>query len=118
MNIKSNILFRIYLVGGFCTLFGVAVLAKVFMIQTDKKHNWKAMSDNLTRDTFDIIAERGNIYSADDKLLATSVPFFELHIDFASKAMTQEIFNKNVDSLAYYMTKKLAKIHIKPIVNN
>ncbi|HNI32234.1 MAG TPA: penicillin-binding protein [Chitinophagales bacterium] len=109
MNIKSNILFRIYLVGGFCTLFGVAVLAKVFMIQTDKKHNWKAMSDNLTRDTFDIIAERGNIYSADDKLLATSVPFFELHIDFASKAMTQEIFNKNVDSLAYYMTKKIGK---------
>lgn len=109
MNIKSNILFRIYLIGGLCSLFGVAVLGKVYQIQTDKKHNWKVLADSLTTNFFDIKAERGNIYSADDKLLATSVPYFELHIDFASKAMTNEIFNRNVDSLAYYMFKKFAK---------
>ena len=62
------------------------------------------MADSLTTNVFSINAERGNIYSADDKLLATSVPYFELH-DFASKAMTQTIFNRNVDSLAFYMWK-------------
>lgn len=105
MNIKSNILFRIYLVGGLCTLFGVVVLGKVYQIQTDKEHHWKALADSLTTKYFDVTAERGNIYSADDKLLATSVPYFELHIDFASKAMTNEIFKRNVDSLAFYMWK-------------
>lgn len=105
MNIKSNILFRIYLVGGLCTLFGVAVLGKVYQIQTDREHHWKSLADSLTTNYFDVKAERGNIYSADDKLLATSVPYFELHIDFASKAMTSEIFKRNVDSLAFYMWK-------------
>lgn len=105
MNIKSNILFRIYLVGALCSLFGVAVLGKVYLIQTDKKNNWKEQADSSTTRFFDVSGERGNIYSADDKLLATSVPFFELHIDFASKAMTKEIFDRNVDSLAYYMWK-------------
>ena len=105
MNIKSNILFRIYLIGGLCTLFGVAVLGKVYQIQTYKHGYWKSLADSLTTNYFDVTAERGNIYSADDKLLATSVPYFELHIDFASKAMTNEIFKRNVDSLAYYMWK-------------
>ncbi len=105
MNIKTSILFRVYLLGAFCALFGVAVLGKVYMIQTDKKNNWKAMADSLNTKVFSIPAERGNIYSADDKLLATSVPYFELHIDFGSSAMTDEIFNRNVDSLAHYMWK-------------
>jgi cell division protein FtsI (penicillin-binding protein 3) len=109
VNIKSNILFRIYLIGGLCSLFGVAVLGKVYQIQNDKVHNWKRLADSLTTNYFDVKAERGNIYSADDKLLATSVPYFELHIDFASKAMTDEIFKKNVDSLAFYMWKHFYK---------
>ena len=109
MNIKSNILFRIYLIGGLCSLFGVAVLGKVYHIQTYKQGYWKSLADSLTTNYFDVKAERGNIYSADDKLLATSVPYFELHIDFASKAMTDEIFKKNVDSLAFYMWKHFNK---------
>jgi cell division protein FtsI (penicillin-binding protein 3) len=109
VNIKSNILFRIYLIGGLCSLFGVAVLGKVYHIQTYKQGYWKSLADSLTTNYFDVKAERGNIYSADDKLLATSVPYFELHIDFASKAMTDEIFKKNVDSLAFYMWKNFNK---------
>ncbi len=109
MNIKSNILFRIYLIGAICSLFGIAVLGKVYQIQTYKHGYWKSLADSLTTNIFEIPAERGNIYSADDKLLATSVPYFELHIDFGSKAMTDEIFNKNVDSLAYYMHLNFGK---------
>src|SRR3954471_11720837 len=105
MNIKSNILFRIYFVGALCCLFGIGVLGKAYLIQTYKHNYWKSLADSLTTAIFEIPAERGNIYSADDKLLATSVPFFELHIDFASKAMTGEIFQRNIDSLAYYMWK-------------
>jgi len=109
LNIKSNILFRIYLIGALCTIFGIAVLGKVYQIQTYKHGYWKSLADSLTTNVFEIPAERGNIYSADDKLLATSVPYFELHIDFGSKAMTDEVFKNNVDSLAYYMHLVFAK---------
>ncbi len=103
MNVKSNIILRIYIVGAICVLFGAAVLGKIFYIQTYQNSYWKSLADSLTTEIFEIPAERGNIYSADDKLLATSIPYFELHVDFASKAMKDAIFNKNVDSLAYYM---------------
>lgn len=85
------------------------MLGKAYQIQTYKNGYWKSLSDSLTTNHFDVIAERGNIYSADDKLLATSVPYFELHIDFGSKAMTEEIFKRNVDSLAFYMWKYFNK---------
>lgn len=109
MNIKTNILLRIYLVAFVCLAFGLAVLGKVYYIQNNTARDWKAMSDSLSTKFFDVPAERGNIYSADDKLLATSIPFFELHIDFGSSAMSDEIFNRNVDSLAYYMWKHFAQ---------
>ena len=109
MNVKSNILFRIYLIGALCLIFGVAVLGKVYQIQTDDNHHWKTLADSLTTKLFDVTAERGNIFSADDKLLATSVPYFDLYVDFGSKAMSQEIFDRNVDSLAFYMWKYFNK---------
>ncbi len=113
MNIKSNILLRIYLIGAICTLFGIAVLGKIYIIQTEDNGKWKTLADSSNIKKFDINAERGNIYSADDKLLATSVPYFVLHVDFRSQAMTQEIFQRNVDSLAYYMWKQFGKLSVK-----
>ncbi|MCB0507593.1 MAG: transpeptidase family protein [Bacteroidetes bacterium] len=110
MNVKSNILLRVYLVAGLCLLFGVIVLGKIYEIQTYKNGYWKSLADSLTTNYFDVKAERGNIYSADDKLLATSIPYFDLHVDLASSAMTQEIFRNNVDSLAYYMSKYIGKL--------
>lgn len=109
MNIKSNILLRIYLIAAFCALFGIAVLGKIYQIQTYKNGYWKTLADSLTTNYFSIKAERGNIYSADDKLLATSIPYFDLHIDFGSTAMSDAIFQRNVDSLAFYMAKYLKK---------
>ena len=108
MNIKTNILLRIYFVAFICLLFGAAVLGKVYYVQNYKGDYWKAMADSLSTQIFEVPAERGNIYSFDDKLLATSVPYFELHIDFGSKAMTDDVFQKSVDSLAFYMWKSFA----------
>jgi cell division protein FtsI (penicillin-binding protein 3) len=101
MNIKTNILFRIYIVIGCIILFAVAILGKALHVQTYKNGYWKNISDSLNTRTFAIPAERGNIFSADDRLLATSLPFFNLHIDFGSDAMSKELFEKNIDSLAF-----------------
>ncbi|MCB9032723.1 MAG: transpeptidase family protein [Chitinophagales bacterium] len=109
MNIKTNILLRVYFIGLICAVFGIAIIFKVYSIQSYKGHYWKNLADSLSTKIFDIEAERGNIYSADDKLLATTIPYFELRCDFASTAMTDEIFDKNVDSLAYYMAKYFGK---------
>lgn len=108
MNIKTNILLRIYFVGTVCLLFGVAVLAKVYHVQNYKNNYWANMADSLFTKIFDIEAERGNIYSADGELLATTVPYFDVYVDFDSSAMSDELFKKNIDSLSLFFstTKK------------
>jgi cell division protein FtsI (penicillin-binding protein 3) len=86
-------------------VFGAAVIGKAYKIQTERNGYWSALADSLSTDLVSIPAERGNIYSADDRLLATSLPSFEIRMDLASEAMTDEIFNENVDGLARKMAE-------------
>ncbi len=109
MKIKEKILLRIYFVFLLMFVSGAAVLWKVYQIQNYKEDFWlKKSAENNSR-LFTITGERGNIFSHDGNLLATSYPFFDLFVDFGSKAMTPEIFNANVDSLAIYMAKYFGK---------
>jgi len=102
-DIKGRIILRMYAMLAMVVIMGVAVLVKGYSIQAYKDGYWKRVADSLTTSLKVMPAERGNIYSADDCLLATSMPYFDLHIDFGSDAMTEETFDKNVDSLAWYM---------------
>ena len=47
-----------------------------------------------------IEAVRGNIYATDGSLLATSIPIYEVRFDPNADAISQELFNEKVDSLA------------------
>lgn len=104
MTVKKNILVRVSIIGIICALFGFATIAKVYVVQTSRDGHWRSMADSLTTKSFKIPAERGNIYSSENELLATTLPFFDLYVDFGSSAMTDELFKKNVDSLAYYLS--------------
>jgi len=101
MNIRANILLRVYLAFGLIVLFALAVLLRLGDVQFIQGKKWKAMADSLSTKEFEIEAARGNIYSIDGSLLATSVPEYELRMDlFAGGIQKDEIFNSKVDSLA------------------
>lgn len=103
MKIKTNILLRIYFVYGLIIMSAAAVLIKIYYIQNYKDDYWIKKSQELSTKMVAIPGERGNIYTYDENLLATSIPFFDLYVDFGSDGMTKELFNANVDSLAIYM---------------
>lgn len=103
MEVKNDILWRVYLVYIFMCLFGVAVIAQVFRLQFVQGKYWRNKADSLTTAYKNIEAIRGNIYAADGSLLATSIPIFEVRMDTRAGAVTSELFNKNVDSLAFRM---------------
>jgi cell division protein FtsI (penicillin-binding protein 3) len=54
---------------------------------------------------FNIEPNRGNIYDINGQMLATSVPLFEIRMDAASPNIPDSIFNENVDSLAFYLSR-------------
>jgi cell division protein FtsI (penicillin-binding protein 3) len=100
MKIKTNILLRIYFVFGIISVAGVLVLWKAFSIQQYKDGYWEHKAEAMNTRHFSLPAERGNIYSADERLLATSLPYFDVYMDLGTDGMTQVMFDDNIDALS------------------
>lgn len=100
MEIKKDILWRVYLIYFIICLFGVAIISKICIIQFSEGDKWRAQAESFSTKVFEIEAVRGNIYDANGSLLATSLPYFEVGMDVNTDAITKETFNENVDSLS------------------
>lgn len=104
MNIRKDIIIRVYVTYLILALVAVAIFARAVQIQFFQGDRWKQMSDSLTTDFIDVEAGRGNIFSSDGSLLATSLPEYELRMDLMTESLTKEIFDEKVDSLAYELS--------------
>ncbi|WP_304068137.1 penicillin-binding protein [Pedobacter glucosidilyticus] len=102
MNIRTNILLRVYAAFGVIVLFAFAVIAKMVHVQVVQGDKYRAMADSLSTKYVEVEAARGNIYSADGSLLATSVPEYEIRMDLLAGGIKEDkVFYEKVDSLAY-----------------
>jgi len=101
MNIRTDILLRVYVAFGLIVLLAFAVLYKLYTVQFVQGEKWKGMADSLSTRFFNVEAVRGNIYSVDGSLLATSVPEYEIRMDMMAAGIEKdEEFFEKVDSLA------------------
>lgn len=104
MENKSIIIRRSFFVYALVAIGMIAVLLRVLQIQVVQGAQWREKSEKLTIDYRTIEAARGNIYAVDGSLLATSVPKYEVRFDPNADAITDEIFNENVDSLSFLLS--------------
>ena len=81
-------------------LFGLAVMVKAVLIQVVEGDYWREKAENLTTVYRDIEAVRGNIYSDDGSMMATSVPIYEVRMDLNADGLKNEVFNSEIDSLS------------------
>jgi cell division protein FtsI (penicillin-binding protein 3) len=108
MTIRSNILIRVYLAFGMILLLAGAVVVQLYRVQIVQGKKWKSMQQSMSTQYQTVEAARGNIFSVDMNLLATSVPEYELHMDmYAAGIADDHVFNEKVDSLAM----KLAQLY-------
>jgi cell division protein FtsI (penicillin-binding protein 3) len=104
LEIKKDILWRVYLCFLFIVLLGLFVIGKAFYIQRIQGSFWRSEGDSLHLKYLPIDAERGTIYSEDGNMLSTSVPVFDVYVDFGAEGLREKNgkrFNDNVDSLSY-----------------
>lgn len=111
MALKKNENTRIYIVFFGMLFVCVGIFARLSVIQFRDGETWRAKADSMTVKTERIPANRGNIYSADGSLLATSIPKYTIYFD--PYAPSEESFEKNIkafsDSLSrYYIKNKSA----------
>jgi len=102
VNFKDEVLVRIYVILALIIMpvAGVLVYRTVEIAVIDQAKYQKLGEDYFKVRT--VTAERGNVYSRNDNLLATSVPYFSLHFDpFVAPPKT---YYKNIDSLAYLLS--------------
>jgi cell division protein FtsI (penicillin-binding protein 3) len=106
MSIRTNILLRVYLAFGLILLFAAAVVVQLYRVQFVQGKKWKAMSSSRSTQYQTVEAARGNIFSVDMSLLATSVPEYELHMDMLAAGIADDrTFNEKVDSLALKLSR-------------
>ena len=101
MGNKKVILSRVYLVYFGMLIFGLLIIGKMFYIRYKEGPALLAKAQKQEIKIFSLKADRGNILSDKDNLLATSVPVFEIRMDVASGYISNAFFDRNVDSLAY-----------------
>ena len=99
MSLKRDILIRTSLVYLGVLLIGLLILGKALHLQLFEKEEW-AQEENGTVHYTEIEPNRGNIYSSDGRLLAVSVPYYEIRMDFRSESFTRDIFDAGVDELS------------------
>lgn len=111
MDVKKDILWRVYLCFLCMVLLCVFVLGRAIYIQTVQGKYWIGMSDSLHIKSQPIIAERGTIYSEDGNMLSTSVPVFDIYVDFAADGLREKQgkrFKDNIDSLSFCLSNLFA----------
>lgn len=108
---KSNrILFCYFLVVLLLGLIAVGILLRTFDTAFVEKEKWEKVAESQKRPNRLILPGRGNIYSSDGKLMATSVPRYYTYIDFRADGFSVDTFRNSkvngVDSLSVYLSRK------------
>ncbi len=104
MEVKRDILWRVYLSYILVVVVCVAIFGKAVYIQQVQGKYWRSMSDSLHQKITEIDAERGTIYSEDGQMLSTSIPQFDIYMDFRVAGLREKNglkFRENIDSLSY-----------------
>ena len=94
MGVKKDILVRVGFVYILMLLFAFVIVGRLGYLQTIEKNKWDK-ANTLTMKDITIKANRGDICAEDGRLLASSVPYYEIRMDLKSEAITNTIFNKN-----------------------
>jgi len=81
-------------------LFALAIAVKLFTIQLVEGDKWRARAETVSTTYRIVQPDRGHIYSEDGRLLATSVPEYDVRMDMMPNGMTDELFRSKVDSLS------------------
>ncbi|WP_194776539.1 penicillin-binding protein [Pararhodonellum marinum] len=98
MNIKRSILVRVRMAFLVVAIFAGLIFYKITHVQLVDGDKWREMSQNINLQYRKVSATRGNIYSGDGSLLATSLPFYRVVMD--PSIASENSYKAGLDSLS------------------
>ncbi|MCD8171891.1 MAG: transpeptidase family protein [Alistipes sp.] len=104
-QIAKDILRRVRWLYFLFLLIAAAIVGRILWIQYGPQGaELRAQSRRITFERVAVEAERGDILARDGRILATSVPTYEIRMDLAAAGLADSVFNRHVDSLAYRLS--------------
>ena len=94
----KKISYRMYFVAFMFLVMAVLILIKLNNIQWVEGPYYRKLAKERTVKNFTIPANKGNVYSADGSLLATSIPEYSIYFD--AVAPSSELFKENIQALS------------------
>lgn len=94
----KKISYRMYFVAFMFLVMAVLILIKLNNIQWVEGPYYRKLAKERTVKNFTIPANKGNVYSADGSLLATSIPEYSIYFD--AVAPSSELFKENIKALS------------------
>lgn len=107
-NTGKNIIGRFATVYLLIVLILGAVIYNILKIQTIERKNWMELGAKNDKKDITVRAQRGNIYSSNGRLMASSIPTYYLYQDLRVPALHEKngkLFYDNLDSLALSLSK-------------
>ena len=96
-------------------IFGLGIGYKLFHLQFIDGDKYRKIAEEKTLKSFVVNSSRGNIFSEDGSLLATSTTKFDVFFD--SKTVPNHIFNSEIQSLSIELSKILGDDDVKWLNN-
>ena len=101
-SVKKSIVTRVRLAFLGVAVFSSAIFWKATKIQFQEGGKWRALEQERRISYQPVPATRGNIYSDNESIMATSLPFYRVAWD--PGVVEESVFNAGVDSLAWHLS--------------
>jgi len=102
---EKSIMNKLYFTSGVMFIFALLVVYKLLTIQFVQGAHYRGLAEDRTTKNVKIPANRGNVYSVNGSLLATSVPKYDIRIDLVASS------DKNYEALIEPLCDSLANFH-------
>ncbi|MDA3780372.1 MAG: penicillin-binding protein [Bacteroidales bacterium] len=119
MPLKKDIVWRVGVVYVFVLVLAGIIIGRVLYLQIIEGGELRKISESINFEDIIVKSNRGEILAADGRMLASSIPYYDIRMDTRSTGMKKNVFAKNIDSLAYslsvFFKDKSAKEYKKQI---
>ncbi len=105
----------------FIAVFALYLIFKLISVMFFQNDQWEERINKIAIALKETKPERGSIYDENRKLLASSVNYYDIFMDPDANGLTDKLFSKNIDSLAFklsaFFKDKSKEAYKRKIVN-
>ena len=106
-NKNNSFLWRLYLISSILLIFGIGIGYKLFYLQFVEGEKYRKIAEDKTLKSFTVNSVRGNIFSEDGSLLATSITKYDIYFD--SKTVSKNTFDSEIKNLSISLSNHFGK---------